>query len=449
MARALWDGEAAVVLADELVPQDFVSPTEQALFVIIAGIAAEGKSADPVSLGVRLRTDGSPELVALYESLLTADIQGVAFEVDAATLAESLRTDTYARRFKEMIAGAQSAIDRGFPIKKIEKRIEDRLLALQSSVANDRTFDDAKKQSNEVLEFYCDNSTNAATFAFGFEVLDRELLPPRPGNLFVLAGPTGAGKSTAARNIYANWARSGMKGVVFSLEMSGLEQRVLLSCIDSNVPILSYYKRRMTGEQQVAFSTALGRWQSGNLVINERAHLTPERLLRAMARYLADGCRFFILDHLHRIDYGAVKDSDLRIPVGNLAQSLKNFALTHKVVVLALAQIKKQSPHDEPDDSSIRETAKIAEEADGVMFVYRPLVACESAADGTLVPIKTPSGGRYFAHNKPKGAVLGADDENIFIKPGKFRVSPISALFKIPFSKETGRMYNEHRYGVV
>jgi len=448
LARALWDGEAAVVLADELVPQDFVAPTAQALFTIMAGIAAEGKSADPVSLGVRLRTDGSPELVALYESLLTADIQGIAFEVEPEVLAESLRTDTYARRFKEMIAGAQTAIDRGFPIKKIEKRIEDRILALQSSVQNDRTFDDAKKQSNDVLEFYCDSSSQAAALAFGFETLDRELLPPRPGNLFILAGPTGAGKSTVARNIYANWSH-GQKGALFSLEMSGLEQRVLLACIDSNVPILSYYKRCMTGEQQVAFSIALGRWQAGNLTINERAHLTPERLLRAMARYLADGCRFFIIDHLHRIDYGAVKDSDLRIPVGNLAQSLKNFALTHKVVVLALAQVKKQSPHDEPDDSSIRETAKIAEEADGVMFVFRPLVACESAADGTLVPLKTPGGGRYFAHNKPKGAVLGADDENVFIKPGKFRVSPISALFKIPFRKETGRMYNEPRHSIV
>lgn len=445
LARALWDGEAAVSLADDLVPQDFVDPTAQALFTIIASLAASGKGADPVSLGVRLRTDGSPELVALYESLLTYDIQSVSFEVGPAELAEALRADTYARRFKDLISGAQLAIDRGFPIKKIEKRIEERLTALQAATKDDRTFDSGKKQTAEVIDFYYDKAAADAVLRWGFHSLDKYLMPPRPGNLVIIAGAPGAGKSTVARNLYAGWARR-QRGVLFSLEMSGLEQRTYLAAMDSGVPVTAYFTRTMTTEQETAFGRALKPWEDGLLTINERAHWTPEQCLRAMARYLAQGCTFFCLDHLHRFDYGAVKDSDLRIPVGNFAQALKNFALTNKVVVLALAQIKKQSPSEEPDDSSIRETAKIAEEADAILFAYRPLVACTGEPDGSLRPIARPGGGRYFAHEKPKGSIMGMDEENVFLKPGKFRVAPVTALFRVPFHRETARMYDEQRY---
>lgn len=447
LARALWDGEAAVILADQLEPQDFISETAKSLFVVLANAAGQGK-ADPVSIGASLRLNSTPDVIALYEQLLAYDVQSVQFEIGAEELAEAFQSWSYGERFRQLIAGAQLAIEMGKPIPKIERRLEERLIALQTSTGDDRVFDDAKTQSNEVLEFYCDTAAKDGALTFGFEALDRELLAPRPGNLFVLAGPTGAGKSTVAGNIVDHWSER-QKGVLFSLEMSALEQRVNMACRASGVPVLSYYKRTMSGIDQVRFSTALGQLQWGNLVINERAHLTPDRLLRAMARYLADGCRFFVIDHLHRLDYGAVKDSDLRIPVGNLAQALKNFAMTHKVVVLALAQVKKQSPHDEPDDSSIRETAKIAEEADGILFVYRPLVACTSEADGTLRPMSKMSGGRFFEHERPRDAVMGADDESVYIKPGKFRVSPITALFRIPFDKTTGKMSDRPRTSIV
>jgi replicative DNA helicase len=267
----------------------------------------------------------------------------------------------------------------------------------------------------------------------------------RDGNFFVIAGRQKAGKSTIARNCYDHWATL-QPGVVFSLEMSALEQWVNLASMHTGIPVTAYYRRTMTLEEQRAWGEALGRLQNGNLLVNDRSHLTPETCLRAMARYVAQGYRWFVLDHLHRFDYGELRPDELRVPMGNFARSLKSFAMTNLCKVIALSQLTKGSPHDEPDESSYRETSKIGEECDGSFFVYKPLVACDPLPDGTLRPITGLNGGRLFAHEKPKTAVMGVDEENVYLKPANFRIAPPTELFRIPFRKDTGRMYNERRF---
>jgi replicative DNA helicase len=419
------------------------------MFVLLASLVSTGKPADPVSVGVRLKTDGTPALLALYDQLVVHDIQSVEFEIGVEELAKAFHVWSYAERFKQIIEGAALALTLGKPTSKIEKRVEERMIALQSSARNDRVFDDRKKQTIEVVDYYADRGKYIG-LTFGIEKIDREVLPIRSGNLFVIGGRQKAGKSTVVRNFYLHWSDI-EKGVVFSLEMSSLEQWVNLACIMSGVPVTAFYRGTMTPEQERAFGVAMGHLQKNeNLIINDRAHLTPERCLRAMARYVAEGCTWFVVDHMHRMDYGESKDSDLRIPMGNFVRDCKNFAMTNKIKLVLLSQLKQGSVHDQPDESAYRETSKIGEELDGSFFVYKPLVACDPQSDGTLRPIVGPDGGRLFAHQKkPKEAVMGVDEENVYLVPANFRIAPSTVLFKVPFNKATGKLINEHRYGVV
>jgi replicative DNA helicase len=450
LVRMLFDDDDAVYLADQLVPDDFITDTARAFFVLLASLASTGKATDPVSVGVRLRTDGTPALLELYDTIITYEIGADEdYMVGTIALVAAFKEWSYAERFKQIITGAALALTLGKPTAKIERRVEERMIALQSSARNDRVFDDRKKQTIEVVDYYADRGKYVG-LTFGIEKIDREVLPIRSGNLFVIGGRQKAGKSTVVRNFYGHWSRT-EKGVVFSLEMSSLEQWVNLACMASGVAVTAFYRGTMTPEQERAFGVAMGHLQKNeNLIVNDRAHLTPERCLRAMSRYLAEGCTWFVLDHLHRFDYGESKDSDLRIPVGNFVRDLKNFAMTNKVKIIALSQLKQGSVHDQPDESSYRETSKIGEEIDGSFFCYKPLVACDPMPDGTLRPITKPDGGRLFAHEKkPKEAVMGVDEENIYLAPANFRIAPSTVLFKVPFNKATGKLINEHRYGVV
>ena len=441
----LWDGEAALILADKLEPKDFVTAPSRALFSLLASLASTGKPVDPVTIGVKIRNEMS-ELEPLYDQVCAASMTAIEHEIGAEELAEAFRAYSYAERFKQIIDGAKLALEMGKPVAKIEKRVEERMTALQSSAHNDRVYDDRRKQLIEVADYYADTAAAKSGLTWGIEKMDREILPIRDGNFFVIGGRQKAGKSTAARNFYDHWATL-QPGVVFSLEMSSLEQWINLTSMHTGIPVKAYYRRTMTHEQQRQWGAELGRWQNNeNLLINERSNLTPEGCLRAIVRYIAAGYRWFVLDHLHRFDYGELRGDELRVPMGNFARDLKSCAMTHKVKIIALSQLKAGSPHDEPDESSFRETSKIGEECDGSFFVYRPFVACDAMPDGTLRPITSITGGRLFAHEKPKGAVLGVDDENIYLKPANFRIAPPTDLFRVPFHKDTGKMHSERRY---
>lgn len=436
-----WDESAGPELADLVSPHDFIDPAQRTLFCFIATMVTNGKAVDIVSLmsAARKRLGGENGIADLLDRIATANILTPTCNIGLPELAEAFSSWSYGERFREIIAGCQKALDQKKPIDKVEQRLEQRLTALQSSVSPDRVFDDSDGQTKEVIE-YLSKPDDTGMMTWGFKKMDRVMVPPHSGNLILIGGPSGAGKSTVARNFYANWAAAGIRTAVFSLEMSAKECRINLASMDSGVDVGRVWARNLSDEEGRRFGQALGYWKAAPLIINDRGHLTPDSTLRAMARYHARGAKVFVVDHLHRLDYGEKSGDDLRIPMGNFARDLKTFAMQHECLVVGLVQLKKMARHEEPDESSIRETAKLAEEADGILYVYRPQVACDPGPDGEAIPINDINGRRIFAGNAGKGQFLGFDTENVYIKTGKWRIRPIDALFQIPFNAATGKM---------
>jgi replicative DNA helicase len=230
--------------------------------------------------------------------------------------------------------------------------------------------------------------------------------------------------------------------------MSGEEQLVHLACIDANVSVEDYYRRRLRGDERTHFNQALEWWRDTNLLrINELGHVTPDTALRIFRRWREEGVTHFALDHLHRLDYGANRSGDdLRIPVAAFARSLKTFAKDSEAVVLALVQYSKIKPHEEPSDDKIREANNILEEADAVFHIYRPLVACERDTTGALLPLTKPDSGLpYFESEAPKGTTLGHDSSAVYVKLGKQRRRLRDGLIRIPFNHRLGVMYDTPR----
>jgi replicative DNA helicase len=230
-----------------------------------------------------------------------------------------------------------------------------------------------------------------------------------------------------------------------SLEMSAREQWIGLACMDAGIDVGQALTRTLDPASRIRLWDAVRGSQATGLRINDRARVTPEYLLRTLRRYRAEGFEIFIVDHLHRIEYGARPDQqDLRLLMGGLARSLKSFAMDTHAVVVALAQLVKKPRSDEPNDSEIRETGQIAEEADKVFFVYRPDVAHERLPNGSLRPMDRDGvpGRRFFAADAPSRSVLASDDSRVYIKLGKQRIRPRDALVSIAIDASTGRMFD-------
>ena len=429
----------------EIIPRVNVSAfrdaAERAVFTELANapVNRDGLNVGAARARLELR---DPAAARVLEELM----QGGADDAMAGpveSLVQAFHEWSHAARFADVIHGAYKAlVTKNEPVATIERTVHERLSLLVGDAIHDRRYDDIGQQANAVLDFLASDKPRGVPF--GYTALDRAVVAPVAGNLVTIAGATGTGKSTAARNILRNYVHQGRRVAWFTMEMTAREQLIALACIDAQIDLGRATDGRLEIDEKNRLWTAVEWWRDcGLLRVNDRGQATPEYITGTMRRYRAEGFDTFVVDHLHRVDYGFATERDLRLRVGNLARALKGFAMDSESIVLLLAQLVKKSPHDEPNDADIRETATIAEESDKTFFVYRPEVACERRADGSLAPIpRDVTGRRYFAHDAPKGSVLGIDDERLYLKLGKQRVQSRSGLVAIPFDRKCGRMYD-------
>jgi replicative DNA helicase len=351
-----------------------------------------------------------------------------------------------ARRMAAVLTEASDALTVGMDRSGVEQSMENALAAIRASAPDNRVFDDKALMAAQALA-YLDDDTRSGT-PYGFAPWDAAVLPAMPSHLILLGGASGAGKSAVARNEVRNMVHRYTKHTGWlTCEMSGEEQLVHLACGDSGVPLEDYYRRRLTALQRNGFAECLAWWRDTPLLkVNEMGSCTPAQALSIFRRWREQGVTHFVLDHLHRLDYGASKSGDdLRVPVAAFAKALKNFAKDAEATVYALVQYSKIKPHEEPSDDKIREANNVLEEADAVFHIYRPHVACERDVHGVLVPLTTPAGGRYFDHDAPKGSIQAPDREAVYIKLGKQRRRLRDGLIRIPFNHELALMYDTKR----
>jgi replicative DNA helicase len=88
------------------------------------------------------------------------------------------------------------------------------------------------------------------------------------------------------------------------------------------------------------------------------------------------GCRVVMLDHLHRMDFGA-DGANHRVNVTDVVRRLKDMARDLGVVLIAAAQLNRASDpidaYTAPVLGRLKESAGIAEEADVVLMLSRRL----------------------------------------------------------------------------
>ncbi len=185
-----------------------------------------------------------------------------------------------------------------------------------SRVASDRTLtiDVVRDRSDGLLFDATEQKTQRTTSAFdvmsrfydsleagrdadqppgvktGFRALDGIIQALYPGEVAVLAGAAGMGKTTLALSMAANVARAGGRVVYYSLEMSQEEVMRILTSMETgiHIDILKSY-RFSPGQWQrfVDVSPVIGAWPLH--IIDQFDKLTPVQLRQKTRRLQIDG----------------------------------------------------------------------------------------------------------------------------------------------------------------
>ena len=200
----------------------------------------------------------------------------------------------------------------------------------------------------------------------------------RKSDLIVIAGRPSMGKTALALSIARNAAlESKVPTAIFSLEMSSdqLAQRLL-----SSEARIDGQKAR-TGRLQTArwkdVVIASGKLADAPLFIDDTAALSILDL-RSRARRLKreENIGLLVVDYLQLMQ-GPRKSENRQQEISYITQSLKALAKELDIPVIALSQLSRaveSRTNKRPVLSDLRESGAIEQDADLVIFLYRPFV---------------------------------------------------------------------------
>jgi replicative DNA helicase len=209
----------------------------------------------------------------------------------------------------------------------------------------------------------------------GYMELDKLLSGFQNSELLILAARPSQGKTALALNLAENISiRAGLPVAFFSLEMS---KESLLQRLVASVAQIDAHKFRtghLSREDWRKMTEALGQISSAPLWIDD-AGSTSVLEIGAKARRLKrdKGLSLLVVDYLQLIS-GRGRFSNRQEEVSSISRSLKGLAKELQIPVLVLSQLTRAPEREErgPQLSDLRESGAIEQDADVVMFIYRP-----------------------------------------------------------------------------
>jgi replicative DNA helicase len=217
----------------------------------------------------------------------------------------------------------------------------------------------------------------------GFASLDQVTYGWQPTDLIILAARPSVGKTAFALNLARNAALHPTKPtpiVFFSLEMSSsqLVQRILSA--ESEIWLEKIARGKLEEhEMKQLYAKGIQRLAQAPIFIDDTAALNIFEL-RAKCRRLKNkhNIGLIIIDYLQLMSgAGENKNGNREQEISRISRDLKGLAKELQVPIIALSQLSRavesrKEGNKMPQLSDLRESGAIEQDADMVMFLYRP-----------------------------------------------------------------------------
>jgi replicative DNA helicase len=215
----------------------------------------------------------------------------------------------------------------------------------------------------------------------GFPDLDRMTTGLQKGDLVIVAARPSMGKTSWVMNVAANAAIGhNIPAAIFSLEMSSEQLVQRLLCAEGRIDAQKLRKGRLSQEEHQRLAAAAGHLNTAPIWIDDQPGANVLEI-RAKARRLQSELRsdgkdlgLVVIDYMQLMS-GAGRTENRVQEVSEISRGLKALARELEVPVVALSQLSRgpeQRTDKRPMLSDLRESGSIEQDADLVMFLFRP-----------------------------------------------------------------------------
>jgi replicative DNA helicase len=377
LGAILLDNNALNAAIENLRAEDFFLDQHRRVFTQMIALSEAQQAIDLITLTEELHrrgdleaSGGAPYLASLADGMpKVSNIEHYARIVKEKAMLRNLihTTHNIQQRAFEGEDGADMILDNAE--SSIFLLAEDRVKAGLIPVK------DIVRDNFERLEKIFKEGKSITGIPTGYVELDKLTSGLQPSELLILAARPSQGKTALALNLAENIAiRAGQPVAIFSLEMS---KESLLQRLVASVAQIDAHKFRtghLNRNDWTSMTEALGVISNAPLWVDDAGSISVLEIGAKARRLKRDkGLSLLIVDYLQLITARG-RFGNRQEEVASISRGLKGLAKELQIPVLVLSQLTRAPERDErgPQLSDLRESGAIEQDADVVMFIYRP-----------------------------------------------------------------------------
>jgi replicative DNA helicase len=380
LGALMLEQNALSAVIDILRPEVFYKEAHQKIFSAVSRLFGKSEPIDLLTVSNELRSYGDLEVVggAYYISQLTNRVASAAnIEFHARILLEK-----YIQRQLIFVSSntIRDAYEDSTDVFDLLDKAESELFNISQSNLKRQSIgmQVLLRQAVEQIEEARKHDSHIIGIPSGFTGLDRITGGWQRSDLIILAARPGMGKTAFVLNMARNIAVEFKRAVaVFSLEMSSLQ---LVTRLISSETELSSEKLRRGDLQEYEWeqlNTKIRALTEAKLFIDDTPALSIFDL-RAKCRRLVQQHKveMVIVDYLQLMQASVDTKGNREQEISSISRALKALAKELNIPVICLSQLNRsvetRTGTKRPVLSDLRESGAIEQDADMVLFIYRP-----------------------------------------------------------------------------
>jgi len=366
----------------------FYHPPHGKIFDAIIALYERNEAVDQLTLGEELKKRGHLEEVGgvVYLATLASEV------VTAANIDHHAKIVLEKGLTRSLIEATSEIAERAYEERSDAQELldwsEQRIFSLSEKQLSQgfEGIDDVLHETFEQIELAHNRDSSVTGVDTGFADLNDMTSGFQNGDLVIIAARPSVGKTALAMCLARNAAVSAGKGVaIFSLEMSKQQVAQRLLCIETRIDLHKLRTGRLRDDDWLHLTRNVTTLAQAPIYIDDAPGITVLEARAKTRRLMRErGIGLVIIDYLQLM---TSRDSinSREQEVSSISRGLKGLAKELNVPVVALSQLSRatESRTDRrPQLSDLRESGSIEQDADVVMFIYRPDLYGLTTGDG-------------------------------------------------------------------
>lgn len=374
IGACLLDREVIVRLQGKLESGDFYRATHATIWQGMVALLTKRVPIDLLTLAGEMRRAGTLD-DAGGETYLSELMVATPTASHAEYYAGSVKETAIRRRLIHAandIAGV--AWDESLPMVDVVARADEAITGAARVRMRDG-YRTVAEIASDVWERMGSGTTRLVPF--GIPSLDARIGGMHPGQMVTIAARPGIGKTAIAVQVSNEQAKLGRPIGFITLEMTGEDITERLIALHSGVNMHRVrLGRELSAEQQNQMSRAFGVVPELPLYVDDRSNGTLHDILnRARTLHAERQIQFLVIDYVQLMGTGGKRNQNRTQELSEITRSLKMLALELRIVVIALAQLNRESERRKPPIpmlSDLRDSGSFEQDSDIVLFIHRP-----------------------------------------------------------------------------